>query len=133
MEFPASAEKSSKMFSLSDKVSSRGLVDTGPTLRAFLPLSATQRTSLLSYNGKAALVESHVLCDIDNLTHVISSFTIQGNISTKYLEEAANELKDRGSFQVKRIKPSNVSLFEFNCSPPRVGQVVCFSVLYMAA
>ncbi|KAF8249990.1 hypothetical protein K440DRAFT_193402 [Wilcoxina mikolae CBS 423.85] len=89
------------MFSLFDNATGHGLVDTGQTLRAFLPLSANELTSLLSYNGKVGLVESHILCvspDIDNLTHVIPSFTIQGNISAKYLEQAADELNNRGSF-----------------------------------
>jgi hypothetical protein len=55
-----------------NSISSDGISDTGTTIRAFLPLTdASTRSSIKTYNGKAAVVDTRVTCmhaDITNMT-----------------------------------------------------------------
>ncbi|KAF8544643.1 hypothetical protein BDD12DRAFT_977586 [Trichophaea hybrida] len=107
VEFPRFAEQTATPFNILYNSTSPGISDTGPTVRALLPLRASNRSSLLYYRGNATLIDSHVICaapevhqlqlqhDRDRKVNLIS-----GNFSARVLEDAvkSGDLEKYGSF-----------------------------------
>jgi hypothetical protein len=94
-EFPRFADRAATYVSISDNLTAAGsgISDTGPTLRALIPLSSSERSSLLYYQGKAAIVDSHVICTsptLDQLDYddVSNPGLLSGNLSTPFLKQA---------------------------------------------
>ncbi|KAF8247326.1 hypothetical protein K440DRAFT_661521 [Wilcoxina mikolae CBS 423.85] len=115
VEFPLFAERAAKYFSISSNSTGPGISDTGPTLRALLPLLPVNRSSLLSYHGKAAMIDSHVLCVSPTPKQIWDDgLSISGNLTAPFLREAlaSGQLEDRGSFG--RNETNISSIFTFN-------------------
>jgi len=118
VEFPRFAENTAESFSISSNLreTGPGLSDTGPTIRALLPLSKSNRSSLLSYHGMATLIDSHVLCVSPNLDRLqYKGNTLWGNLSTPFLDEAlaSGKIQAQGSFSGNITGP--LSYLSFSC------------------
>ncbi|KAF8246229.1 hypothetical protein K440DRAFT_662308 [Wilcoxina mikolae CBS 423.85] len=131
--FPWFLEKTAKSFTISHGPTGPGLSDTGPTVRALIPLPNPQRSSLLYYHGTAPVIDSHVLCVAPNLTrfeyHLEDDY-MGGNLTVPLLEEvlASGELEKRGSFRKSNAKLGN---FWFGCQADQYNtqDIYCVIVL----
>jgi len=115
--FPRFAERTSKHFLISHNATGPGISDTGPTMRALLPLPSLQRSSLVYYHGMAALINSQVLCtapSVDQLRYDTNNDSMLATLSVPMLQEAldSGQFEDQGSFLKTGIK---LPTFTVNC------------------
>jgi hypothetical protein len=100
-----------------------GISDTGPTLRAFLPFADGQtRSSVQTYSGNAAVLDSRVLCmrpDISNVTVLRYGFhttfptmSLSANIPDEFKHRPAT------TDTSWRFKPGTAIASPLNCSTP---------------
>jgi hypothetical protein len=120
-EYPIFAEQAAKFNSI--KVPGEGgLGDTGNKLQALLPLSKSDRASILSYDGPANIIASHVLCVSPSIDNFNASYrgegdnfaTIEGQLSTPFLARDSGNLHFGNSFEGLR----NFAGLNFSCNIP---------------
>ncbi|KUJ07126.1 uncharacterized protein LY89DRAFT_789921 [Mollisia scopiformis] len=83
--YPAFAEFSTSVEVNQSDSTQEFVDDTGPTLRAFLPLSADIRQNVGSYNGIGTLLNSHVVCVrpvIQNLTYTMQRTDVSNDFKS---------------------------------------------------
>ncbi|PVH84381.1 hypothetical protein DL98DRAFT_611049 [Cadophora sp. DSE1049] len=89
-----------------DFVQSDGVDDTGPTVRAFLPItSPTIRQTLSNYTGLGTILNSHVVCIKPQIKDVVIGAS-QGSISS-------NALFLTGSVSLGSSIPPGLSFFKY--------------------
>jgi len=118
-DFPRFAELATKSFDIrSSNSMGPAISDTGPTVRALLPLKTSKRSSLLYYSGEATFIDSHVLCvspQIDQLQYSLNNSKsprsiISGKFSAPILADALalGELAQHGSFARNKTRISPI-------------------------
>ncbi|KAF8243691.1 hypothetical protein K440DRAFT_663957 [Wilcoxina mikolae CBS 423.85] len=127
-EYPVFAEQTASFNSIT-VTGEGGLGDTGNTLRAFLPLSKTNRTRLISYEGPANIIASHVLCFSPSIQSFNATFIVNGNdtvgtkdnsihidgvLNTPILARNSGKLPFPDSFEGLR----NFTALRFGCNIP---------------
>jgi hypothetical protein len=119
--FPRFAERTGTPIALAENLKGRGIRGTGRTLRAFLPLSPPNRTSLLRYDGIAGVMEANVLCtspDPVNISYVMgsSNYNVTGHLGLGYLQQLSGRLQSQNYFRFNSNQ-SFTDLGPFNCNP----------------
>ncbi|KAI5842264.1 hypothetical protein BZA05DRAFT_206796 [Tricharina praecox] len=119
LTFPRFAERIGRSFALSENPTSRGLRDTGATVRAYPEFGqASDRSSLLYYHGRGAVMEAHVLCvspDIDELV-LAEHDRVTGRLRSDYLYASAARLEAEGSYRWNGAQPAADLVWNFNCT-----------------
>ncbi|KAA8914684.1 hypothetical protein FN846DRAFT_885858 [Sphaerosporella brunnea] len=134
-EFPRFAEVRGKSIDITQPPTTaspgpgRGVKSTGSTVRAFFPLPASTRSSLLYYKGLAGLAEAHVLCMSPTVLDLVfeDEGRITGRLDINFLQQVSGELKSANSFEWNALQ-STISPLEMNCTVPITGyggQFIC--------